>query len=156
MRRWWLVLIVFAIVGGGSFFAGANMVKPQYEGRAKVSYVDNNPNPNGSGIGSNTIHRAILLMNSRYIPLLAARFLQEAAVEAGRAADVGRPAPGLSPAALAALERSDWPGNARELQNCLRQALALYERLVQQEGRRELLGDLACVRAFRAHSLLKL
>jgi uncharacterized protein involved in exopolysaccharide biosynthesis len=73
MRRWWLVLIVFAIVGGGSFFAGANMVKPQYEGRAKVSYVDNNPNPNGLGIGANTIHRAILLMNSRDIPLLAAR-----------------------------------------------------------------------------------
>src|SRR2546423_5512703 len=73
MRRWWLVLIVFAIVGGGAFFAGANMVKPQYEGRAKVSYVDNNPNPNGLGIGANTIHRAILLMNSRDIPLLAAR-----------------------------------------------------------------------------------
>jgi capsular exopolysaccharide synthesis family protein len=73
MRRWWLVLIVFSIVGGGAFFAGANMVKPQFEGRAKVSYVDNNPNPNGSGIGANTIHRAILLMNSRDIPLLAAR-----------------------------------------------------------------------------------
>lgn len=72
-RRWWLVLLVFGIVGGGAFFAGANLVKPQYEGRAKVSYVDNNPNPNGSGIGANTIHRAILLLNSRDIPLLAVR-----------------------------------------------------------------------------------
>jgi len=40
---------------------------------------------------------------------------------------VGRPALPLSEAALAALERNDWPGNARELQNCLRQALALAD-----------------------------
>ncbi len=73
MRRWWLVLIVFAVVGGGAFFAGANMVKPQYEGRAKVSYIDNNVTGPMGGIGSNTVHRAILLMNSRDIPLLAAR-----------------------------------------------------------------------------------
>src|SRR5207302_1310750 len=53
------------------------------------------------------------------VPLLAARFIREAAAE------VGRPALPLSDAALAALERNDWPGNARELQNCLRQALAL-------------------------------
>src|SRR5262249_43261715 len=43
------------------------------------------------------------------------------------AAEVGRPALPLSEAALAALERNDWPGNARELQNCLRQALALAD-----------------------------
>jgi DNA-binding NtrC family response regulator len=55
------------------------------------------------------------------IPLLAARFLQEAAIE------LGRPHPTLSDAALAALELSDWPGNARQLQNCLRQALALAD-----------------------------
>ncbi len=57
----------------------------------------------------------------RDIPLLAARFVRDAAAE------VGRPALPLSEAALAALERNDWPGNARELQNCLRQALALAD-----------------------------
>jgi DNA-binding NtrC family response regulator/CHASE2 domain-containing sensor protein len=55
------------------------------------------------------------------ISLLAARFVREAAAE------VGRPALPLSEAALAALERNDWPGNARELQNCLCQALALAD-----------------------------
>ena len=55
------------------------------------------------------------------IPLLAARFVQDAAAE------VGRPPLPLSAAALAAIERRDWPGNARELQNCLRQALALAD-----------------------------
>jgi DNA-binding NtrC family response regulator/CHASE2 domain-containing sensor protein len=58
---------------------------------------------------------------SKDISLLAARFVREAAAE------VGRPALPLSEAALAALERNDWPGNARELQNCLRQALALAD-----------------------------
>jgi DNA-binding NtrC family response regulator len=57
----------------------------------------------------------------RDVSLLAARFVREAAAE------VGRPALPLSEAALAALERNDWPGNARELQNCLRQALALAD-----------------------------
>ena len=57
----------------------------------------------------------------RDVPLLAARFVREAAAE------VGRPPLPLSEAALAALERNDWPGNARELQNCLRQALALAD-----------------------------
>jgi DNA-binding NtrC family response regulator len=57
----------------------------------------------------------------RDVPLLAARFVREAAAE------VGRPALPLSEAALAALEGNDWPGNARELQNCLRQALALAD-----------------------------
>ena len=89
------------------------------------------------------------------IPLLAARFLQEAAAEAGR------PTPALSPAALAALEKSDWPGNARELQNCLRQALALADgaeinaedlRLTPREaGRDEPGGDAAVLAALRQH-----
>jgi DNA-binding NtrC family response regulator len=57
----------------------------------------------------------------RDVPLLAARFVREAAAE------VGRPPLPLSEAALAALERNDWPGNARELENCLRQALALAD-----------------------------
>jgi DNA-binding NtrC family response regulator/CHASE2 domain-containing sensor protein len=89
------------------------------------------------------------------IPLLAARFLQEAAAEAGRTA------PALSPAALAALERGDWPGNARELQNCLRQALTLADgaeittedlRLAPREsGRDEPGGDAVVLASLRHH-----
>jgi transcriptional regulator with GAF, ATPase, and Fis domain len=55
------------------------------------------------------------------VRLLAERFVRDAAAEVGRS-----PLP-ISEAALAALERNDWPGNARELQNCLRRALALAE-----------------------------
>jgi DNA-binding NtrC family response regulator/CHASE2 domain-containing sensor protein len=89
------------------------------------------------------------------IALLAARFLEHEAAEAGR------PAPTLAPAALAALERNDWPGNARELQNCLRQALALADgaeitaedlRLAPREpGRDEPGGDAAVLAMLRQH-----
>jgi transcriptional regulator with GAF, ATPase, and Fis domain len=53
------------------------------------------------------------------IPLLADRFAEEAAAEAGRAGIA------LSEAARLALEQHEWPGNVRELQHCLRQAVAL-------------------------------
>jgi len=89
------------------------------------------------------------------VPLLAARFIREAAAE------VGRPALPLSDAALAALERNDWPGNARELQNCLRQALALADgnaitvgdlRLATREPSREDSGgDEAVLATLRQH-----
>src|SRR4051794_166072 len=63
MRRWWLVLLVFFVVGGGAVFAGMTLVKPQYEGRAKVSYVDYQMLPgNNIGIANMTIHRAQMLM----------------------------------------------------------------------------------------------
>ena len=91
----------------------------------------------------------------RDIPLLAARFVQEAASE------VGRPRLPLSDAALAALDRGDWPGNARELQNCLRQALALADgasiavedlRLPSREpGRDDSGGDDTVLDALRQH-----
>jgi transcriptional regulator with AAA-type ATPase domain/CHASE2 domain-containing sensor protein len=91
----------------------------------------------------------------RDVPLLAARFVREAAAE------VGRPALPLSEAALAALERNDWPGNARELQNCLRQALALADgtaitvadlRLPSREPAREDAGgDEAVLARLRVH-----
>jgi transcriptional regulator with GAF, ATPase, and Fis domain len=55
------------------------------------------------------------------VALLAARFVEEAAAEAGR------PGLALSEAAARALERHRWPGNVRELQHCLRQAAALAE-----------------------------
>ena len=51
------------------------------------------------------------------IPRLALHF---AATIAQR---MGRPAPRLLPATLAALERHDWPGNVRELQNVIESAL---------------------------------
>ncbi len=89
------------------------------------------------------------------VPLLAQRFLGEAAAEVGRT-----PLP-LSEAALAALEQNDWPGNARELQNCLRQALALADgaaitvadlRLPGREPAREDTGgDEAVLAALRRH-----
>ena len=50
------------------------------------------------------------------IPLLADGFL------ARTAAQRNRPAKGLSPDALAALQRYDWPGNVRELENALERA----------------------------------
>jgi DNA-binding NtrC family response regulator len=89
------------------------------------------------------------------VPLLAARFVRDAAAE------VGRPPLPLSEAALIALERHDWPGNARELQNCLRQALALADgaavsvadlRLATREPSREDSGgDEAVLVTLRQH-----
>jgi transcriptional regulator with GAF, ATPase, and Fis domain/CHASE2 domain-containing sensor protein len=53
------------------------------------------------------------------IPLLAERFMEDAAAEAGRGGVA------LSEAARLAIEEHGWPGNARELQHCLRQAVTL-------------------------------
>jgi DNA-binding NtrC family response regulator/CHASE2 domain-containing sensor protein len=55
------------------------------------------------------------------VPLLAGRFVADAAAEAGRD-DLA-----LSEDAIEALGGYDWPGNVRELQHCLRQAVALGE-----------------------------
>jgi len=51
------------------------------------------------------------------IPLLAAHFL------ASLSETVGKPVTGFSPAALAAMSAHDWPGNIRELHNCVERAL---------------------------------
>jgi two-component system response regulator PilR (NtrC family) len=53
------------------------------------------------------------------IPLLATHFVQKHAVAMGK--DVR----GVSPEALAILERSPWPGNVRELENVIERALVL-------------------------------
>jgi hypothetical protein len=89
------------------------------------------------------------------VPLLAARFVQEAAAE------MGRPGLGLSEEALAALEGHDWPGNVRELSHCLRQAAALTGgavitaedlRLPSPEPRRDdTAGDAAVLDCLRQH-----
>jgi transcriptional regulator with GAF, ATPase, and Fis domain len=57
------------------------------------------------------------------VALLAARFVQEAAAEAGRTV-------ALSEAAVTALQGHPWPGNVRELEQCLRRAVALSDREV--------------------------
>src|SRR5689334_6136702 len=66
IRRWWLVLAVFLVIGGGAFLAGSSMVKPQFEARAKVSFVDDAYSlpQNGFGLANQVIHRATLLMNA--------------------------------------------------------------------------------------------
>jgi len=51
------------------------------------------------------------------VPLLAAHFLNFFAAE------MGRPSPGLSPAATSALQRHPFPGNIRELKNIIERAL---------------------------------
>src|SRR2546428_710860 len=79
----------------------------------------------------------------------------------GAVGELGRPHLPLSEAALAALERSDWPGNARELQNCLRQALVFADGAVvtvedlrlqsREPGRDESGGDAAVLASLRQH-----
>ena len=86
---------------------------------------------------------------------LAARFLDEAAAEAGRRV-------ALSEAAVLALERQPWPGNVRELQNCLRRAVALSDRPVLTPDdlglvpaattRAEADGDAGVLAALRRHA----
>ncbi|SEQ31343.1 DNA-binding transcriptional response regulator, NtrC family, contains REC, AAA-type ATPase, and a Fis-type DNA-binding domains [Solimonas aquatica] len=51
------------------------------------------------------------------IPLLLAHFLQEL----GKSSE--RPMPAFTPAALRLMERYSWPGNIRELQNCVERAV---------------------------------
>ena len=56
------------------------------------------------------------------IPLLVEHFLRRFAAE------LGRPAPTVTPAALAALCAHDWPGNVRELENVIERAVTLESR----------------------------
>ncbi|MBI5479054.1 MAG: sigma-54-dependent Fis family transcriptional regulator [Deltaproteobacteria bacterium] len=56
------------------------------------------------------------------IPLLADHFIRHFAAE------LGRPAPVIEPAAMAALCANDWPGNVRELENVIERAVTLESR----------------------------
>jgi transcriptional regulator with PAS, ATPase and Fis domain len=58
------------------------------------------------------------------IPILAQRFL------AAVAEQTGIPAKRLTPEALACLERHDWPGNIRELRNCMESLTLMVPRPV--------------------------
>jgi len=61
------------------------------------------------------------------IPLLAQHFVGKYARQ------MGKPVRGLSPAALASLERHQWPGNIRELENAIERATALEQTGTIQE-----------------------
>jgi len=61
------------------------------------------------------------------IPLLAHAFLAELAAENGR------PAPDITPAALARLQSHDWPGNVRQLRNVLESVIVTATREVIDE-----------------------
>jgi two-component system, NtrC family, response regulator PilR len=56
------------------------------------------------------------------IPLLVEHFLRRFAAE------LGRPTPTVTPAAMAALCAHDWPGNVRELENVMERAITLETR----------------------------
>ncbi|HZS40557.1 MAG TPA: sigma 54-interacting transcriptional regulator, partial [Polyangia bacterium] len=57
----------------------------------------------------------------RELPVLAEQFAR------GVAATLGRPAPRLSPALVAALKHYPWPGNVRELKNVIERAVILAD-----------------------------
>ncbi len=65
------------------------------------------------------IHLPPLRERREDIPLLVAHFMQTVGKQ------VGRTVRGVSPDALAALERYHWPGNIRELENVIERALVL-------------------------------
>jgi DNA-binding NtrC family response regulator len=69
----------------------------------------------------NVVHVEVPSLRERQadIPLLAAGFLKEASEENGKALV------GIEPAALTALQRYSWPGNARELRNSIESAVVM-------------------------------
>jgi two-component system response regulator PilR (NtrC family) len=73
------------------------------------------------------LHMPALRARREDVPLLAARVLE-------RLAGGSDPQPKLTPAALAALNAYDFPGNVRELENILERAIALCENGVIEAG----------------------
>src|SRR5262249_14209538 len=65
------------------------------------------------------IHLPPLRERREDIPLLVAHFIQKFSKELGK--DVR----GVTPEAMAVLERYDWPGNIRELENAVERAIVL-------------------------------
>src|SRR3954465_8077531 len=71
LRRWWLVLIVTAMIGGAGVYAANNFVKPTYIAHAKISWIDR---AGGDGQGTQRlISQATDVLTSYEIPLLAAK-----------------------------------------------------------------------------------
>src|SRR5207253_6148854 len=70
LKRWWLVLIVTALIGGAGVYAGNNFVKPVYVAQAKISWIDRT---GGDGQGTQRlISQGTDVVTSREIPVLAA------------------------------------------------------------------------------------
>jgi two-component system response regulator PilR (NtrC family) len=65
------------------------------------------------------IHLPPLRERREDIPLLVGFFLQKLARQ------IGKPVTGVTPEAMAALERYHWPGNVRELENVIERAIVL-------------------------------
>ncbi len=91
-------------------------------GYARVSTEDQTPLPQSQALksaGCAEIHEELASGGNRARPVLARVLLD------GLAQEIGRPAIGLAPDALAALARYPWPGNIRELRNVLERAALL-------------------------------
>jgi capsular exopolysaccharide synthesis family protein len=71
LRRWWLVVLVTALIGGAGIYAANNFVKPVYIAHAKISWIDRTGSPDGQGM-QRLIAQATDVLTSREIPLLAA------------------------------------------------------------------------------------
>lgn len=69
LRRWWLVLLVTAMIGGAGMYVAQNFVKPTFVAHCKISWIDRTPD--GQGM-ARLIKQATDVLTSREIPLLAA------------------------------------------------------------------------------------
>lgn len=73
LRRWWLVVLMTAIIGGAGVFAGNNMVKPTYNAVARISFHDPGADAWNRGPIVQLVHTAETLITAKDIPLLAVR-----------------------------------------------------------------------------------
>jgi capsular exopolysaccharide synthesis family protein len=72
LRRWWLVVMVTALIGGAGIYAANNFVKPVYIAHAKISWIDRTGSPDGQGM-QRLIAQATDVLTSREIPILAVK-----------------------------------------------------------------------------------
>jgi polysaccharide biosynthesis transport protein len=71
LRRWWLVLLVFVLVGGTGFVAANKFVKPTYDVTARITYQQMADDQNSET--ERVVRRAAKIITDREISLLAAR-----------------------------------------------------------------------------------
>jgi capsular exopolysaccharide synthesis family protein len=90
-RRWWLVLLVTALIGGAGIYVANNFIKPVYIAHTKISWIDRT----GDGTTvARLVAQATDVLTSREIPLLAAQDadLQAAMPQLVRGRDLNDPA----------------------------------------------------------------